>query len=350
MNKREIVVISGELQTDALRILRGVPGLLVVGEESDGADRGVDAVISYGDSRMGVAVEFKQRANAANAWQLVHHADAHPDRTVLLVAGETTAQAREILEGHGVGVVDGLGNAHIELPGLLLHLEARRDRRRPAVAAPTRLRGKAGVVAQALLLEPERAWHVDELAARAEVSPALAHRVITRLEHEGLLTVEGAGPGRVRHLSDPRALLDLWAEENLDRTVRTPAYALASSPRQLIAQLGEGLEAAGIDHAITGAAAGSILAPFVTAVPVAQVWVSERVSGGDLAAAVSAKPVDDGENIVFLQARDNTPLAFRAKAGGVWTVNRFRLYVDLRGDPRRGREQAEHLREELIGF
>jgi hypothetical protein len=31
-------------------------------------------------------------------------------------------------------------------------------------------------------------------------------------------------------------------------------------------------------------------------------------------------------------------------------VNRFRLYVDLLDDPRRGREQADNLRREVIGF
>jgi len=350
VNKREIVNIVGKLEAAAVRILRDIPGIRVVAAEPSGSDRGVDAIMSYGDSRAALAVRFKQRASAASAWQLVHYARANPDRSVLLVADETTAEARDILERHGVGVIDGLGNAHIELPGLLLHLEARRDRRRRATAAPTRLRGKAGVVAQALLLEPARAWHVDRLAEEAKVSAALAHRVLTRLEREGLLTTEGAGPSRVRRVSDPTALLDLWAEESVDRTTRIAAYALARSPRQLVERIGNGLEAASIDHAITGAAAGSLVAPFITAVPVAQVWVSERTAAAELAAAVGAEIVDDGENILFLQARDDTSLAFRSKAEGVWTVNRFRLYVDLRSDPRRGREQAEHLREELIGF
>jgi hypothetical protein len=34
----------------------------------------------------------------------------------------------------------------------------------------------------------------------------------------------------------------------------------------------------------------------------------------------------------------------------VWLANRFRVYVDLRSDPQRGAEQADHLRREAIGF
>jgi hypothetical protein len=46
----------------------------------------------------------------------------------------------------------------------------------------------------------------------------------------------------------------------------------------------------------------------------------------------------------------NAPLAFRRKVDDVWTVDPFRLFFDLRQDPRRGREQADRLRKEVIGF
>ena len=61
-------------------------------------------------------------------------------------------------------------------------------------------------------------------------------------------------------------------------------------------------------------------------------------------------PVTEGQNVVLLQAKDDTPLLFRRKANDVWVANPFRLFADLRRDPRRGREQADHLREEVIGF
>ena len=74
------------------------------------------------------------------------------------MAGETTAEARDILSEHGVGVIDRSGNAHLELPGRPFYIEAKRPRdgepRDPE--AVTRLTGKAGVAAQALLLQPGR--------------------------------------------------------------------------------------------------------------------------------------------------------------------------------------------------
>jgi hypothetical protein len=278
-------------------------------------------------------------------------AEAHPDTPLLLIAGQTTAQAREILGEHGIAIVDGLGNAHIELPGLLFHLEGRRrPRGAGAKFPPARLRGKAGIVAQALLLRPERAWQVKDLADEAQVSAALAHRVLTRLAGEGIVAVEGAGPKRVRRVTNPTALFDLWAEENADRPTRTLAYLLAQTPHQLIEELARNLGRSGIDYALTGAAAGSLVAPFITAVPVVDVWVQATAASEQLYHAAGADPVIDGQNVVFLQGKDAAPLAFREQANELWMVNRFRLYADLRRDPRRGREQADHLRRELIGF
>ena len=99
-----------------------------------------------------------------------------------------------------------------------------------------------------------------------------------------------------------------------------------------------------------GAAAGSLIAPFVTAVPVAEVWITATAGREHLLEAAGADAVADGQNVVFLQAKDDTPLVFREQAEGLWITNPFRLYADLRRDPRRGREQAEHLRREVIGF
>jgi hypothetical protein len=346
MKQDDSVKLRGRFDAEALRILRAVPGLAVTNEPAE-EDRGLDAILEFAACETRVVVEVKARANVATAWQLVHEGDARLDNPMLLIAGETTAEARQILRQHGIGVIDGLGHAHIELPGLLFHLAGHRPRRR---TWPTRLNGKAGVVAQALLVQPERVWQVQELAENAGVSLGLAHRVLARLADEGVVTAEGSGRNRVRHVTDPAALLDLWAEENTQKPTRTLAYLLAQNLQQLVTGLGRKLDRGEIDYALTGAAAASLVAPFITAVPVAEVWVAATAASEQLCEAVGAEPVADGQNVVFLQGRDDTPLAFREQAGGLWVASRFRLYADLRQAPRRGREQAEHLRQEVIGF
>lgn len=347
-----MVKIEGNLGAEALRILRDVPGVAVEKPHAgDGGNPG-ETVLRFGQAAEPVALAVRRQANAAAAWQLVQQAEATPDANLLVVAAATTAEAREILERHGVGVVDGLGNAHVELPGLVLHTEGRRRRGAGGRTQPqTRLAGKAGVAAQALLLAPEREWKVQDLAGEGHISVGLAHRVLARLEGEGLVAAEGAGPRRVRHVVDPTALLDLWAEENTDRGVRRArAYRLAPDPRGLTAAVSAAFDAAEIGHAVTGAAAAALVAPFVTAVPVSEIWVESLAALDDVITASDAEAVDTGANLVFVQANGDEPLAFRRQVESTWIVNPVRLFADLRRDPRRGREQAESLRQEVVGF
>jgi hypothetical protein len=111
-----------------------------------------------------------------------------------------------------------------------------------------------------------------------------------------------------------------------------------------------GLDAAGIDHAVTGAAAAGRIAPYVTAVPVSEIWIDSVAPLDDAVSATGAEEADTGHNLAFVQANGDEPLAFRGKVEGTWIVNPLRLFYDLRNDPRRGREQADALRREVIGF
>jgi len=345
------VNIDGVLPDGALHVLREVPGIIVTERQRRPA-RDVDALVRHAGTKTGIALDFKRQVNAATAWRLVHESRQHPDVPLLLVAHQTTKQAREILREHGVGVVDGQGNAHVELPGLVYHLsgQSRRLKREPELDRPARLSGKAALVAQALMLQPDHEWNVRSLAERAQASVGLVHRILVRLERERIVESRGAGPRRVRRLADPTALLDLWAEENHDRVIKSPAYMLAQTSGRLLSQVADRLAAGGLEYAITGSAAASLVAPQVTSVPVVEVWVEHAADAEHLRTLTRARDVDEGHNLVFLQSPKNLPMAFRDPRDGISLVNRFRLYVDLRNDPRRGAEQADYLRREVIGF
>lgn len=349
VNITDSVKIEGDFGTEALHVLRQIPGFEVRAHRS--TDKaGDEASIRFAGARRSIAVRFKQRVNAANAWQFVHQTATHSDAPLLVVAGETTAESRAILTRNGIAVADGSGNVHIELPGLLIHLEGTSGDQSSQKSRPSRLIGKSGVIAQALMLQPDRSWQISELAAEANVSASLVHRVLNRLEDEKVVATEGSGPATIRRVVDPSALLDLWAEEENDQPLRTQGYLLAQSPGRLVENVSLGLSRAEIDYAFTGAVAANILAPLVTALPLVTLWIPIRTTPNDVLSSVGGESVSDGANLIILQQKDDTPLAFREQKNGLWLSNRFRLYVDLLRDPRRGREQADHIRKEVIGF
>jgi hypothetical protein len=349
------VNIKGPLEKEATRILQEIPGVTVEVEPTLPGGRRPDILVRAGDVTHVVEVKVQRVTNAAAARQLADYARQIPGQTrLLLIARSTTDEARRLLEDAGVALIDSHGNMRVELPGMFLWSEGRApgaEVARVPGQPPVRLTGRAGVAAQALLRAPQRPWKVNDLAEEAAISTTLAHRVLARLERENLVAAEGAGPHRIRHLTNPTALLDLWAEEMRDRKVRqVRGFRLARDPRTQAKALSKALDGANIEHAVTGPAGVAQLAPFITAIPVTDVWIAETTPLEDAAAAAGADIVNEGQNTILRQAVGDGPLVYREKVDGIWTANRFRLFLDLRHDPRRGREQADRLREEVIGF
>jgi len=109
-----------------------------------------------------------------------HDVRAITQESLRAAIGVVTQDAHLSLDDHDIAIIDGLGNVHMELPGLLVHLEGRGRPPRSAVATspPLRLRGKAGVGAQALLLRPQ---HVEGRDVVDEAATVLVRRKVYRL-------------------------------------------------------------------------------------------------------------------------------------------------------------------------
>ena len=349
MKKPIAVNVSARFEAEAIQVLRQIPEL----EVSDGADLltpGRDALcdawVQYGDISTPVAIEFKTRVNSATAHLMAQQAKLL-EKPLVVIASEMTGASQRILHEAGIGWVDGLGSVRLQLPGILVRISGTK---RARSVPPSRLSGKSGVIAQALLLGVDRSWRVSDLAERCEASPGLVHRVLKRLEGESVVAAQGRGPNKTRRVSNPTALLDLWSEEHRDNATRQPAFVLAQTHDQLMESLRADLETAQVDYALTGAAAASHCAPFITHVAVIETWLDGRADVNEVCRRLGATRVESGPNMVFLQESRDLPLAFRARNKGLWTTNVFRLYVDLRRDPRRGHEQSDHFRREVIGF
>lgn len=338
--------MAAPLEPWALNVLRLLPALH--------ATSGPDAEAMLEGRAHPILIEAKRRVDAATAHAVVALARQTPvERDFLLVAEHTSVGAREILEANGVAYLDGLGNALIRFPDLFVRTGSFGAASVIADRPPTRARlaGKAGLIAQALLLDRGRSWRVGDAAAEAGVSAGLAHRVLARLEEAAILTAEGSGPKKVRRLANPAALLDLWAEEEKEPGARrTTAYVLTRPGIQLADVLSERLSGAAIDHAVTGVAAAAMLAPALTSVSVNQIRLTARLPASEALRALDARFTEEGSNLVLVQGADDVELRFRRQVAGTWLAANTRIYLDALRDPRRGKEQAQAFRESVLGI
>lgn len=340
----------------AVTLLRALPGAPEISEAPHGSAD--DGRLRFPDAGLVLRVEQKAHVDPVIAHS-IEDRNVGRAEPLLVVARTTTSVAREILESSSISYVDAAGNAAIDLPGLHVRtgsLTRSGSFTADAVIAPAknqgaspRLAGKAGLIAQALILEPERAWTLDSMAQRAWVSTALAHRVFSRLERAMVLAADGRGPHKTRRVVSPAALLDLWAEEAIEpKERRTPAYALIRGDGALA--VSQRLAERDLLHAVTGVAAASRRVAFLTSVVVTEVRVTASRTPAEVAAAADARLVEEGANLVFVQGADDAELRFRREVEGVWLAAETRVYLDALRDPRRGAEQAREYRTQVFGF
>jgi hypothetical protein len=314
-------------------------GDLVVLDDAPG-DAGHLLVIDAGSGRTEQVAKALQRAQAA-------------PHVAVIAARHFSRGALAALDVNAANYMDDR-NLHVRLlaPPMLVRLEYEAA---PAVERPPktfRLAGAAGGVALALLSDPARDWKVADLASAGRVSLGAAQSAVVALESEGLLERHGRGPGTRRRVTDPSALLDRYAQDAAaDRRVAARGFLLGNSAAETMRAVSERLKSTGrgVEAWFTGVAAAQMVAPHVTAVRSFEAWITSPYSAAVVLDTMGAMPAEEGANLVVLQGRPCVAAGSEHR-DGVPVVSVFRMYADALVDPARGEEQAEHLRETVIGF
>src|SRR2546429_1181251 len=124
-------------------------------------------------------------------------------------------QSARILKSHNLGYVDLYGNCYLAFENVLIEKEGKKNLRPSTRPLRSLFAPRATRVARVLLVEPARAWRLEELARAAEVSLGHAHNVVKRLQE--LAWVERDADAKIR-LGKPADLLESWCESYTDLT------------------------------------------------------------------------------------------------------------------------------------
>ena len=255
-------------------------------------------------------------------------------------------QSARILKNNGFGYVDLSGNCALAFDNVLIEKEGKRNVRPSSRPLRSLFAPRATRVVRALLAEPGRAWRLEELAKAAQVSLGHSHNVVKRLAD--LAWVEHDDRQRIR-LGKPADLLESWCDSYTYRANELASYVAPERiTRKFMGEVARVAAAHGRRYAFTLNAGVSLVAPHLRA-PLVHCYLE-----GDpapVAAALGLRSAAEADAALhFLAPYDPGVFHGVLEKGGLKVVCLPQLYADLAHYERRGREQAEHLRREAMGY
>jgi hypothetical protein len=250
-----------------------------------------------------------------------------------------------LLKRSGLGYLDLSGNCYLSFENVLIEKEGKPNLRPSTRPLKSLFAPRATRVVRVMLVDPQHAWRLEELAKAAEVSLGHAHNVIKRLEE--LSWVERNGQQRIQ-LARPGDLLDAWVEAYSYQQNDVQAYFSPERiTRGLVAELGRAAHEARRRYAFTLHSGAALVAPNVR-FPAIHCYLE-----GDpepVAKALGLRPGEGEGNVYLLAPYDQGVFYSPMAKGGLPVVCLPQLYADLYHYERRGREQAAHLRREAMGY
>lgn len=273
---------------------------------------------------------------------------SQPDRPDIVVGDHVSPASREALGAAGIGWVETSGAAQIDTDFLVVSRSGGPSRAtKPRSTWTPALLGVAEAVLAGVKPTVSETHQVTRLSVGACTK---ALRVLTDL---GFLEAEAArGPDSGRRIADRDAMLDAYVAAAHDIEAPRPLSVGVTwrDPVEGLAELGVRWDSGGVRWVATGLVAAAVVAPHLTSVGSAEVYVvASTVAEAEAAAsAVGLRPIEGGR-LVLSPLPTRTTLAMATTVDGLRVAPWPRLVADLRRSGVRGEEAAEHVLEVVGG-
>jgi hypothetical protein len=272
---------------------------------------------------------------------------AEPDTEVVLVERIPRGLAAAAQE-RGVGYLDVHGRGFLKGHGVVYYATAAPDL--SGIVAPSRtspFAPKASRMVRALLSDPRRKWRISHLATSVGLNPGNAHRTLSSLQELGFVEQD-----RERYVvPDPGSLLEAWADAS------RPARQHVSLPSEgeLIKDVANVVRRLDGCASISGELAAELLTAHLPAQSAivhcldADAWERLQSASEPSPLLWNPGPVAVPDRIVVNLADEGTG-QFGRSVDGLDLVSPQQLYVDLARAPGRGRQAADEVRAQRLGY
>lgn len=268
-----------------------------------------------------------------------------PNYYPIYVSEFISQRSRDICKEFETGFIDLTGNIYISLDRLHIEKESARSLSRERKDLKNLFSPVSTRIIRKILVGWELPWTTKSLSEMTGASIGLTHKVVKKLTDMGYVDRDNEFKLKVKK---PSKLLDDWSNAyQFHQNTITPLYTFQNDLEKLLSDINKTSKNLDLQYALTLHSGGRMVAPYVRSNEV-HVYIEGTI--GDWAGELDLRPVDSGGNINLVKPYDQGVLDDLQIINGLQVVSNIQLYLDLFNYPKRGREQAEVIRERKIGF
>jgi len=268
-----------------------------------------------------------------------------PNSYPVVASSFISETSREICKKLNVGYVDLFGNIYIDLPQIHIEKETKKTKQVEKKKQKKLFSPVATRIIRSLLSEPAGQWTIQSLSEKSEVSLGYAHRIVEKLIDKKFL--ERNKDYKLIFI-DKSGLLDSWRDSYTFKNNKIYSYyTFEKNKNSLFNEIKKTSQLIGSQYALTLHSGASLIAPYVRYTDV-HLYIKNDMD--KWVQKLDLRPVESGANIYFIEPYDKGVMQNLQTIKGNQIVSNIQLYLDLYSYPKRGREQAEKIREEKINF
>ena len=247
---------------------------------------------------------------------------------------------RRICDAEGISWLDLSGNASIKAPRLRVLISGQKNKfvRRGRKATP--FAPKASRVTRQFLFEPQRTYTQSELVKLTELSQGLVSTTLRTLEEQNFVKRKG----RLFEATNTSLLLDSWHEAyDFTKHRILKGHIATRSSEDLTFSLSHSIQRKGMCYAATGLAGAWLLTRFAS-FRLVTLYLKDEPSSETLA-ELGFREQEKGANVWLVVPNDEGIFFGGQTRDEVSCVHPVQIYLDLKFQPERSAEAADHLRE-----
>ena len=313
--------------------------------------RGIDYSLSMSDASELYDARLLMKQCACE-FVVMYCRDVYPQKIVklmslykepfLIVAGKASEHTFEFCRKKGVNLMSLDGNAYLNEKSLFIDIY-RQIKGKAKSTSGTVFTPKSTRVVRALLANPRRSFSQKEFIKETGLSQSQVSKAVTQLTYERYVFTMGG----ISKLSEGESLLQDWlAHYRMDRHKKVHYALSAKNYDEGLRKLSSIFLKADVRYGFTGMSGAYLRAPYGNS----DTYMAYVESAEDLKKIKGIYPVASGGNVQLWIPQDEGVLQFSKVRDDLWTVSDIQLYLDLSRLPGRAKDQAEHLKNELIRF